>query len=68
MFRPFGDAAHYPLVDEAFAAFISKHERPLVKPFDDRTIGDIFSSGKQGIFLFNAGDNSDLSAVFANSA
>jgi hypothetical protein len=53
LFRPFDSVATYESADEDLKSWITKNERPPVVPFDDRTIGDMFSSSKPGVCLFN---------------
>ena len=40
-------------INNELGAWIAKNERPLVVPMDERTIGDMFSSKKPGLVLFN---------------
>lgn len=40
--RPFGDDATYDKVDDKLKDWIAANDRPLVLPFDDRTISSVF--------------------------
>ena len=53
LIRSFDQPTTYGTIDEGIKNWISKNERPPVVPFNERTIGDIFSSGKKGVVLFN---------------
>lgn len=53
IFRPWDSVATYELVDQKLESWIRQNERPIVVPFDDRTIGEMFSKSKPGICLFN---------------
>lgn len=44
--------------------WIWKNQRPLVVPFDERTIGDIFGSSQIGFALFNHEDQAALTQTF----
>lgn len=48
--------------------WIAKNERPLVVPFDERTIGDVFGQAKLGIVLFNGADSNVLLNFFQEAA
>lgn len=54
--------------DSKLTDWISKHQRPAVVPFDERTIGDIFGSGKKGVVLFNGDSNEELLSAFTEAA
>ena len=59
LFRDFDAPITYGnALDEKATSWIVKNQRPLVVQFDERTIGDIFTSKKFGAVLFN-GENSD---------
>lgn len=60
MIRSFGEPVFYASIDEKIKNWIAKHERPSVVPFDERTIGDIFGSGKKGLVLFNGESSTEL--------
>jgi hypothetical protein len=49
-------------------AWVKANERPTVVPFDDRTIGDMFSQAKPGICLFNKEGSNVLLEAFTESA
>ncbi len=66
--RPFGEAATYERADDKLEAWIRNNERPSVVPFDDRTIGDMFSSSKPGICLFNKEGSNVLTDAFTEAA
>ncbi len=55
--RPFDSPATYAALDDGLKNWVSKHQRPLVVPFDERTIGDMFGSSKSGVALFNHEDS-----------
>lgn len=42
LIRPFGDDVTYEKVDENLKDWITANDRPLVLPFDDRTIASVF--------------------------
>jgi hypothetical protein len=45
------------------------NERPIVYPFDDRTIGDIFSEGGSAAILFHSANGGEaLGAAFTEAA
>jgi len=55
-------------LDEGVKNWIQKNQRPLLVPFDERTIGDMFSSKKPGAVLFNPTDSTELYESFAQAA
>jgi hypothetical protein len=68
IFRPFDQPATYEKADDSVDAWIKTNERPIVVPFDERTIGDMFSQAKPGICLFNQGNSNVLLDAFTESA
>lgn len=68
MIRNFDAAATYGSIDDGLKAWLSKNQRPLVVPFDERTIGDMFGSSKKGLVLFNGGDNEALLSALKEAA
>jgi hypothetical protein len=68
LFRPFDSAVTYESADEGLEAWVRKNERPIVVPFDDRTIGDMFSSSKAGLCLFDKDGSSVLVDAFNQAA
>lgn len=66
--RPFDSVATYEHVDEKLEGWIRQNERPPVVPFDDRTIGEMFSQGKPGVCLFNKQGSQGLIDAFTESA
>jgi hypothetical protein len=51
--RNFADAVS-TTVSEGIASWIKLNERPVVYPFNDRTIGDIFSERGSAAILFHS--------------
>ena len=68
MIRNFDNAVTYEAIDDGLKAWVSKNQRPLVVPFDERTIGDMFGSSKKGLVLFNGGDDETLLSAFKEAA
>lgn len=68
MIRSFGEPVTYASIDDNIKSWISKHERPPIVPFDERTIGDMFGSGKKGLVLFNADSSDELLQAFTDAA
>lgn len=68
IFRPFDSVATYERADAKLDAWIKSNERSIVVPFDERTIGDMFSNAKAGICLFNKGNSNVLLDAFTESA
>jgi hypothetical protein len=68
IFRPFDQPATYERADASVDAWIKANERPIVVPFDERTIGDMFSQAKAGICLFNKDNSNVLLDAFTESA
>ena len=68
MFRPFGDDANYAKVDESFKAWIENNERPIVLPFDERTISSVFHQGKDAVCFFNSKDSKETANTFKEAA
>lgn len=66
--RDFDGRLTYETVDEGLKNWITKNQRPLVVPFDERTISDVFSSKKIAAVLFNADDSKDLLETFTTAA
>lgn len=66
--RPFDEVATYEQADQGLESWIRQNERPTVVPFDDRTIGEIFSKAKPGICLFNKDGSNVLLDAFTESA
>ena len=56
MFRSFSDEKKivYEAVNDELKAWIQANERPLVLPFDERTIAHIFHKKNPALCLFNA--------------
>lgn len=49
--------------------WIAKFERPVVYPFDDRTIGNIFGDRGVGVVLFHSAEAGEaLSQAFTDAA
>ena len=68
MIRSFDSAITYGTIDDGLKAWIAKNQRPLVVPFDERTIGDMFGSSKKGLVLFNGADDEALVNAFKEAA
>jgi hypothetical protein len=68
IFRPFDQPATYEKADGSLEAWVKANERPIVVPFDERTIGDMFSQAKPGICLFNKENSNVLLDAFTESA
>lgn len=68
IFRPFDEVATYEQADDKLEAWIRSNERPPVVPFDDRTIGEMFSQVKPGVCLFNKEGSAELLDIFTQSA
>lgn len=68
MIRSFDASVTYAGIDGGLKKWITNNERPLVVPFDERTIGDVFGSGKTGIVLFNGADSNVLLNFFQEAA
>lgn len=66
--RSFDQPTTYGQIDEGIKKWISKNERPAVVPFDERTIGDMFSSGKKGVVFFNGDSNEETLNAFTEAA
>lgn len=66
--RSFDQPTTYGHIDEGIKKWISKNERPPVVPFDERTIGDMFSSGKKGVVFFNGDSNEEILNAFTQAA
>jgi hypothetical protein len=50
--RNFGETVSTP-VSDSVGSWIKTHERPAVYPFNDRTIGEIFSERGTAVILFH---------------
>jgi hypothetical protein len=48
--------------------WIIANDRPLVLPFDDRTVDSVFQEGKDAIVFYNIKSNKQWSAVFRDVA
>ena len=59
MLRSFDSSVTYDALDDGLKNWLAKNQRPVVVPFDERTIGDIFGNQQMGIALFNA-ENSNV--------
>ena len=68
LIRSFDSPVTVSSIDSNIKSWISKYERPPVVPFDDRTIGDIFGSGKKGLVLFNGDSSAELLEAFTAAA
>lgn len=68
LIRSFDSPVTYESINDKIKGWISKHERPPVVPFDDRTIGDMFGSGRKGVVLFNGDSNDELLQAFTDAA
>lgn len=68
LIRNFDEPVTQSSIDANINKWISKHERPPVVPFDDRTIGDMFGSGKKGLVLFNSDSSAELLEAFTAAA
>lgn len=66
--RPFDEVATYEHADEKLESWIRQNERPTVVPFDERTIGEIFSQAKPGLCLFDREGSNVLLDAFTESA
>lgn len=66
--RNFAESITYATIDDGLSAWVMKNQRPLVVPFDERTIGDIFGSRKLGLVLFNSEGNNVLVEAFNEAA
>lgn len=68
MIRNFDATITYGAIDEGLKQWVAKNQRPLVVPFDERTIGDMFGSSKLGVVLFNGANNNVLLDAFTEAA
>lgn len=68
MITPFGDDVTYEKADDGLKAWVSSNDRPLVLPFDDRTISSVFHEGLDAITLYNVKSSKELSAIFNEAA
>lgn len=68
MVRNFDEVITYSAFDDGLSVWINKNQRPVVVPFDERTIGDIFGSRKLGAVLFNSENNNVLLDAFTGAA
>lgn len=68
MVRNFDATVTYNSLDDGLKSWVSKNQRPLVVPFDERTIGDIFGSSKKGAVLFNGENNNVILEAFTEAA
>lgn len=68
MIRNFDEVITYSSFDEGLSVWINKNQRPVVVPFDERTISDIFGSRKLGAVLFNSENNNVLLDAFTGAA
>jgi len=66
--RPFDSVATYEKADSKLEAWVRSNERPVVVPFDERTIGDMFSQSKAGLCLFNKEGSNVLLDAFTEAA
>lgn len=60
LIRYFADPMTYGAIDDGLKNWVAKNQRPLIVPFDERTIGDVFGSQKLGVVLFNGEDSETL--------
>ena len=68
MIRNFDAAVTYNAIDDGLKAWVAKNQRPLVVPFDERTIGDMFGQQKKGLVLFNGQNNNVWIEAFTAAA
>ena len=68
MITPFGDDVTLEKADDGLKQWVSDNDRPLVLPFDDRTIGSVFQEGKDAILLYNSKSNKEFTANFNEAA
>ena len=68
MIRSFDASISYATIDDGLKSWLAKNQRPLVVAFDDRTIGEMFSSQKKGLVLFNGADDNVLLEAFTSAA
>lgn len=65
--RPFDTPVSTPATED-IKSFIAKNDRPIIAPFDDRTIMTIFQGGKKGAILFNSESSNVLLDAFTQAA
>lgn len=68
MIRSFDEPVTTATIDASISNWIAKHERPPVVAFDDRTIGDMFGSGKKGVVFFNGDASAEILEAFTAAA
>jgi len=65
--RKFGKVLTFKGLTDKFTSWVSKHSRPLVLDFDERTIKDIFQKQKSAVIVFNQ-DKSEALTKIINDA
>ena len=68
LYSSFGAVATFKGVGENFAAWVSKHSRPLVLDFDERTIKDVFQKQKSAVIIFNKENDDGLKATLSEAS
>lgn len=66
--RNFAEPATYTAIDDGLKSWVAKNQRPLVVPFDERTIGEMFGSSKKGVVLFNGANDETLITALKEAA
>jgi len=66
--RKFGKVMTIKGLTDKFTSWVSKHSRPLVLDFDDRTIKDIFQKQKSAIVIFNQEKSAALSKIINDAS
>ena len=66
--RSFDACVTYTGIDDGLQAWISRNERSIVVPFDERTIQDVFGQAKTALVLFNGANSNVLLTSFQEAA
>ena len=52
--RNFGEVMTHSGIEERFQWWVGKYSRPLILPFDDRTVKEVFNRAQNIILIFNS--------------